>query len=848
MNRHGDTTRIAVAAVLLFCVAVAAAWVLRALLPAPEKSLTLHLAPGTSPLIPSADQSKLKEAAEHVPVAHIAPATSGFELAMHPSESEFDVPAIGLALRGDDVVPAEPQPNAAGSDLLSRHDLIEANLAMEKARQFVTAMCSDMQGNVWVATEGGGVERFDPSAPPWHQWKQFTVKEGLGDDYCYAIACDRKGRIWVGTLRHGISVFNGQSWKSYEVVAGLTSPETLAGPLGERVFHITVCPTDGDVWMATSCGLARYSESRDNWSYYTERNGLPSDQANSIAFDGTGNIYVATQCDGIAVAQAQDQYNTWYRVTARTEEPPVPDGDGLPTNLINDILVARDGTLYAATNSGLAWSENHAASWEFVRGEDWAPKAPRELRQRLPRIGGSLLAEDYCTCLAEDAGGGIWVGHRAIAGADVVTQQIATLRQCPADYINAILTRPGDSPWVGTYGGGVQFSDDASGNRSSFSARTDFAAIAPFPSGAKAMTPSQLRLLVPDHLGNSTAIDNTVIYLGADWTSQGDWSGRYGWSQAVLFGSVPPLDHLYDLSESFKVRPRVGPLAKAGETARAFLRELYTDDPRSLWDLDIDSRRQSEWDDHGESYGAWIDGPDLQMKFELPEGVYRVALYVVNPDGHAGAARRRDLLLQVKPYFVDAADVAAAPAEAQCRIQDFYGGVYEQFLMRGPSKHFFLLRRNHSLNALCSGAFFERLSGPHKPTDNMARSMMGNIHYQPPATPDISGDSDGVKSAMDIWKQIDTAYRAASPNVDGRHEWIVQCYRLAAASGAPDALLVNWRWSLPLWTTAERAEWVKTMQDAFEGELRMNPKWAKKIGNATNQPPGANFFVKNQRS
>jgi len=34
----------------------------------------------------------------------------------------------------------------------------------------------------------------------------------LGDDNGYAIACDKLGRIWVGHLNHGVSVYNGKQW------------------------------------------------------------------------------------------------------------------------------------------------------------------------------------------------------------------------------------------------------------------------------------------------------------------------------------------------------------------------------------------------------------------------------------------------------------------------------------------------------------------------------------------------------------------------------------------------------------------------------------------------------------
>jgi len=104
--------------------------------------------------------------------------------------------------------------------------------------QFITSLCRDTRGNVWIGTEDKGVYRLDPTAPKSTQYTHFTTKDGLGDDNAYALTCDQAGRVWVGTLNHGVSVFNGKAWKTYG---------PLDGPLGSRVFALAVSPKDGGV-------------------------------------------------------------------------------------------------------------------------------------------------------------------------------------------------------------------------------------------------------------------------------------------------------------------------------------------------------------------------------------------------------------------------------------------------------------------------------------------------------------------------------------------------------------------------------------------------------------------------
>jgi hypothetical protein len=149
-----------------------------------------------------------------------------WHLAFHPSGKENALPSLtnvpnvektdqGLG-HPDPVYFASMQFQADGAKPLN--DPALENLRLEAARPYGMSLCQDKQRCVWVGTELGGVQRFDPSTPTLHQWTQFTTNDGLGDNNGYAIACDRLGRIWVGHLNHGVSVYNGRTWQNYEVV------------------------------------------------------------------------------------------------------------------------------------------------------------------------------------------------------------------------------------------------------------------------------------------------------------------------------------------------------------------------------------------------------------------------------------------------------------------------------------------------------------------------------------------------------------------------------------------------------------------------------------------------------
>jgi streptogramin lyase len=137
--------------------------------------------------------------------------------------------------------------------------------------KFIVALISDGNNGAWIGTEDEGIFHCDVD----NKITQFTTKNGLGDNNGYALAIDKLGRLWVGHLNTGVSVFNGKDWKNYDVIDG---------PIGERIFDIKICPKDGDVWIATSAGISRYKIDSDNWEHLTREDGLLEDQASVLAF------------------------------------------------------------------------------------------------------------------------------------------------------------------------------------------------------------------------------------------------------------------------------------------------------------------------------------------------------------------------------------------------------------------------------------------------------------------------------------------------------------------------------------------------------------------------------------
>ena len=494
--------------------------------------------------------------------------------------------AVAAPSRGDDGKPLQTLPQSAEAFPLP--DKNEAG--------FILSLTQDGRGDIWAGTEDKGVWQFQSQT---QKWRNFRVKDGLGDDNAYAVAVDSVGRVWCGHLNHGVSVWNGQKWRNYPVGAG---------PLGERITAISVSPVDGDVWIAHNAGLTRYSEKSKTWNHYTRTDGLASTDISALTFDSLGNLYVATQTDGLLIGRGDDDYANWTQIKAAGAMPDSVEGAGLPSNFINDVMVSDFDVIYAATSNGLARSQDFGASWTFLRGRDWKdklkglyePRAPREWPDGFTK---ELLREDYVTNIAEDAQGSLLLSYRR-KGFEIRRPLVdrMTFSSTPEDdadnasfaYVSAILPLADGTSLLGTYGDGLlhgarqpAFSPTAEeqrnyGNRRNWRLPPAPTRVPELPATASAPTLDELKNLTVRVLAAPASEAPIAAALPDDWNTQGDWLGRYGRDWAALCAMLSPRDYIWGAgSEKIDYNLRVDPRQK-DNALRYWVHWVSTDNPRAL--------------------------------------------------------------------------------------------------------------------------------------------------------------------------------------------------------------------------------------------------------------------------
>ena len=112
------------------------------------------------------------------------------------------------------------------------------------------AICQDKQGQLWVASMTG-LCRYDERAD-----RFIAVKEL--DGVTVSMATDAAGRLWVATQGGGLYRFDGKTWKQYQHRNDTTS-------LSDNELNSVVMARDGRLWVATQNGLCLYRPKTDDF-------------------------------------------------------------------------------------------------------------------------------------------------------------------------------------------------------------------------------------------------------------------------------------------------------------------------------------------------------------------------------------------------------------------------------------------------------------------------------------------------------------------------------------------------------------------------------------------------------
>ncbi len=272
-----------------------------------------------------------------------------------------------------------------------------------KARKLLV----DHAGNIWIASLGKGVFRYDGTT-----LLRISTKDGLAADLVFSLYEDRHHHIWVGTVA-GLHRIKNSKLERFELPAGMKHPLILS--YQEDRFN--------RLWMGSyRDGLLVLDG--NNIREITTANGLAADQVWDIIEDRERNLWIGTYGGGVS-------HFTGERFVHFQET------DGMGHNVVWAIHQDRQGAMWFGTQAGLTrMHEGRLTTYTTQNG----------------------LVDNDILALKQDRSGRLWIGgENGVAVYDGKnfrdwTQKYPSLQA----YIFAIQADSKGNIWIGTQDSGLK--------------------------------------------------------------------------------------------------------------------------------------------------------------------------------------------------------------------------------------------------------------------------------------------------------------------------------------------------------------------------------------------------------
>lgn len=338
----------------------------------------------------------------------------------------------------------------------------------------VSAFLEDGSGAFWVGGWNSGLMLMDRKEGRFQRWiHDETNPQSLGGNIVRSIKEGVGGRLWLGLWGQGIDLFDGNS-KFRHLVHNETNPSTLGSDWVQDLYMDDA----GILWVATDgMGVAK----ADTWSAKIRRfwhnprdvNSLSHPSVSSIAEDEKGLIWIGTSAGGLNRYDVKTNKFTHFRSGG--------DGEYNHDDFVRFVVwdVAGRG-LWLATDSGVSLFNPENNTWLRWQRE-------RETRRNFPQ---TIYQESSSRLWIGLTGGGLLLMDDTGQILEEHENDPLNPKTLSENHVRCIVPRVGGGLWVGTYGGGLNFSTPTAVNSPGIAEKIRIFAV-PIPKESNASIPIQ---------------------------------------------------------------------------------------------------------------------------------------------------------------------------------------------------------------------------------------------------------------------------------------------------------------------------------------------------------------------
>lgn len=342
-------------------------------------------------------------------------------------------------------VPAVPATGSLRFNQLTIEDGLAQNTVWE--------VVQDERGYIWLTTEEGlhrfdgydfRVYRADPNDP-----------HAISESFTTRLMLGREGELWVGTQGGGLNRMEPETGR-FERVAGGED-----GLSSDNIWSLTQ-DDNGDIWVGTDKGLDRLDPGTGRVERFTpENSGLTHARIWGLHQDSAGIVWIGTH-KGLSFFDPETESFSAFETDNETAEPYVSEVS------VNDFWEDADGTLWVGAEGALLKLNGErevVETYEGPRGDDpelehgsvWNVVRDRRGELWVGTFGGGLhrldsetgefvayrhsaadptsLGSDHLHGIFEDRTGVLWIGTLAggVSLFDPTTRVFTNFKHRPGD-------------------------------------------------------------------------------------------------------------------------------------------------------------------------------------------------------------------------------------------------------------------------------------------------------------------------------------------------------------------------------------------------------------------------------
>jgi ligand-binding sensor domain-containing protein/signal transduction histidine kinase len=263
----------------------------------------------------------------------------------------------------------------------------EANDSSSISDDWVSDLCVDKSGDIWIGTAGGGLNRYDKKHGSFVQFEHVdSVENSLSDNRILSLFCDSKGTVWVGTDGGGLNKYNSQD-NNFEVID--LDPHVNQSQKS-RISYIYE-DKETNIWLGTN-GQGLICLSPDGKIKVFSNNAknsksISSNQILTIYEDNANVLWIGTDRGLNSYSKKSNQFRRYL--------PDRDDPYSISDQVIYDIYEDENKVLWIATDGGLNLYHIKTNKFWTMRNEASNPLS---------------ISNDLVRCIYAENSGTIWVG------------------------------------------------------------------------------------------------------------------------------------------------------------------------------------------------------------------------------------------------------------------------------------------------------------------------------------------------------------------------------------------------------------------------------------------------------